>query len=141
MANASDYLRTDIGAKFLNRQTGAALPITLYAAAIVGNMTSDGTGGAEVSTGGGTLYARVEILANDFTETPASSGIFINQTAIDFPVAGTAWGSVESIGVYDVATAGTGNLIFFDDLTGGAVSVTTGITLTIPAGSLVVTIA
>ena len=138
MANASDYLRTDIGAKFLNRQTGAALPITLYAAAIVGNMTSDGTGGTEVPTGG-TLYARVEILANDFTETPASSGIFINQTAIDFPVAGTAWGSVESVGVYDAATVG--NLIFFDDLTGGAVSVTTGITLTIPAGSLVVTIA
>ena len=138
MANASDYLRTDIGDKFLNRQTGAALPITLYAAAIVGNMTSDGTGGTEVSTGG-TLYARVEILANDFTETPA--GTFTNQTAIDFPVAGTAWGSVESIGVYDAATAGTGNLIFFDDLTGGAVSVTTGVTLSIPVGSLVVNIA
>ena len=133
MANASNYLRTDIGAKYLNGLAGSST-LTLYLAAFVGSMAADETGGTEPVGNG---YARVAIGTSKFSQSPA--GTFTNTDAFSFPVASGSWGSIESIGVYDASTGG--NLIIFDDLTGGAVTVSTGITLTIPIGDLDVTVA
>ena len=135
MANASNYLRTDIGAKYLNGLAGSGT-LTLFLAAFVGNMAADETGGTE-HTIGVDGYARVAIGTSQFAESPA--GTFTNISAFSFPVASGSWGSIASIGVYDAASGG--NMILFDDLTGGAVTVGTGITLTIPIGDLDVTVA
>lgn len=84
-------------------------PGTVYVAAFT-VAPSDAGGGTEVSTAGGTNYARVAV-TNNSTNWPAATGTSpaskTNGTAINFNVAGAAWGTVVAGAVYDAPTGGT----------------------------------
>jgi hypothetical protein len=104
---------------------GTALYVALYTSAPTAS-----TAGTEVS---GTSYARVQVATWD----AASNGATANTSVITFPTAGGSWGTVAAGSVMDASTAG--NLLFFDDFTGVAVS--TGGVFSIAAGSFDVTLA
>jgi hypothetical protein len=94
--------------------------------------TADGT---EVSTGGGTLYARVN--ATGFFSA-ASAGSSANQSAITFPVAGASWGTVTHAAVCVAGTAGVFDILYFGAL-GTPKVVGVGDQLNFAIGALVVT--
>ena len=118
----SNYLET----KVLDHVFGATAytaPSTLYVALYTA-APSDTGGGTEVS---GTGYARQ-------TATFTTSGdTTSNDSAIEFPTAGSNWGTVTHVGVFDALTSG--NLLVYGTL---AVSklVESGDVFRIPAGDL-----
>ena len=63
-------------------------------------------GGTEVSTGGGTLYQRTQVIFGAPT-----NGVVSNSAPVAFPVAGAAWGTVHAVGLFDDQVAG--NLLYF----------------------------
>ena len=118
----SNYLET----KVLDHVFGATAytaPSTLYVALYTA-APSDTGGGTEVS---GTGYARQTAT---FTTSGATTS---NDAAIEFPTAGSNWGTVTHVGVFDASTAG--NLLVYGTL---AVSklVESGDVFRIPAGDL-----
>jgi hypothetical protein len=94
---------------------------------------SDSSAGTEVTTAGGTLYARVDLAGADFSA--ASGGAITNANTITFPTAGASWGTVVAAAITDSTTEGGGNVIIWGDL---AVSkaVAADDTLSFPAGSI-----
>jgi hypothetical protein len=109
----SDYLENKVNDHVLGGPDYTR-PATVYVAAYTAAPTDAG-GGTEVTTAGGTSYARVPV-TNDSTNWPASSsGLKSNGTAISFPVAGASWGPVVAAGVFDAATSG--NLLYWGTLT------------------------
>lgn len=118
----SNYLET----KVLDHVFGATAytaPATLY----VGLYTaapSDTGGGTEVS---GTGYARQ-------TATFTTSGdTTSNDSAIEFPTAGSNWGTVTHVGVFDASTSG--NMLVYGSLSTSKL-VESGDVFRIPAGDL-----
>ncbi len=108
-------------------------PTTLYAAAFVG--ATDGlTGGTEASGGS---YARVAI-TNNQTNFPAANPT-LNANPITFPPATAAWGTVNCIRLYDASSGG--NLIAGALLSPAATMDASGITLSVAAGNLSLTVA
>lgn len=109
----ADYLE----GKILDHVLGGG-DFTRPASVYVGILTTaptDSGGGVEVSGG---AYARVA-LTNNATNWPASSGtnptIKANGTAVTFPRATAAWGTVQAFGIFDASTSG--NLLFWGTLT------------------------
>lgn len=86
-------------------------PSTVYVALSTGLATA-----AVVEPSGG-AYARVAV-TNNSTNFPAATGgspaSKANGTAITFPTATGSWGTVQSVAIYDAATAG--NLLFQGNL-------------------------
>lgn len=98
----------------------------------VGLFTTDPTdadSGTEVS---GTDYAR-ESVTFSVTDDTAS-----NTAAIEFTAAGSNWGTVTHVGIYDAASSG--NLIAHASLTASK-AIDTGDVFRIPTGDLDVTLA
>ena len=98
----------------------------------VGLFTTDPTdadSGTEVS---GTSYAR-EAVTFSVTDDTAS-----NTAAVEFTAAGSNWGTVSHIGIYDASTGG--NLIAHAALTASK-AIDTGDVFRIPTGDLDVTLA
>lgn len=94
--------------------------------------TPNGSDGnvTEPSTSG-TAYARVTTAGGDWGA--ASSGAITNANALTFATAtGGGWGTVTHVVVYDSATVGAGNLLWWDDITSQAVPA--GVTVSIPVG-------
>lgn len=114
---------------------------TLYVALFVntsGNAATNLESGVltdEVSTSGGTLYARRAIAFS-----AASGGTSSTNATITFDTAGANWGSITHVAVMDGATAGAGNVLYW-----GAASIAktiqTGDTFSISAGNLTVSLA
>ncbi|HIK61738.1 MAG TPA: hypothetical protein EYF98_13725 [Planctomycetes bacterium] len=130
MANASNFLRTQIGTEFLN--IGAAtLPTVLYVALFTDSVNAAGTG-TEV-TGGS--YARKQISASSFTDDGV--GGFSLNTALEFVTATASWGTIVSMGIYDAS--GAGNLIVFDDLA-ATKTIANGDAFRFNSGSIIVNI-
>lgn len=108
----SDYLE----AKVLDHVLGGGdytRPGTVYVALFTAT-PADAGGGTEVSGGS---YARAAV-TNNATNFPAASGTVTtksNGTAITFPKATAAWGTVTAFGIFDAATAG--NLLYWGSLT------------------------
>jgi|LWDU01.1.fsa_nt_gi hypothetical protein len=109
MANASNFLRTQIGKGYLNI-LAPSLPSTLHIALFTDFQTAADASVLEV-TGGS--YARKAISASSFTDD--LTGGFTLNTALEFVTATASWGTILSMGIYDASVAG--NLIVFDDLT------------------------
>ena len=88
-------------------------PATVYLALFTVTPTSAG-GGTE-ATGG--AYARVAI-TNNSTNWPAASGagpgVKANGTAITYPTATVAWGTVVAWALFDAASAG--NMLYWGSL-------------------------
>lgn len=111
----SDYLE----AKLLDHVLGATAytpPATVYIALYTAAPTDAG-GGTEVSTGGGSLYARVAV-TNNTTNWPNATGTTptakSNGTTFTFPTAGADWGTVTAFGIFDASSGG--NLLYWATL-------------------------
>lgn len=108
----SDYLE----AKVLDHVLGgpdytraASVYVALFTAT-----PADAGGGTEVSGG---AYARVS-MTNNSTNWPAATGTATNKangTAVTFPRATVAWGTVAAFAIFDASTAG--NLLYWGPLT------------------------
>lgn len=109
--------------------SGAAYtaPTTKYLALFTAAPGEAG-GGTEVS---GTSYARQTVA---FTTTGDTSS---NSAAVEFPTAGSSWGTVTYVGVFDASTAG--NLLCYAALTASK-TIDSGDVFRIPAGDLDITL-
>jgi len=128
MAAASNYAE-NLALKFLlGVNTAATRPSAHFVALFTTNPTDAGSG-TEVS---GTYYARTAVA---FTVTDDTA---TNTAAVTFPAAGSNWGTVSHIGIYDASTAG--NLIFHGSVT-TAKQIDSGDTFTISTSNLSITLA
>jgi len=101
MANHSTYLSTAI----LNA-TYRAQAFPAIAQVYVGLFTAaptDAGGGTEVSTSGGTNYARTPITFAAPSGTPPAVE---NSADVVFPVAAASWGALTHIGLFDAVSGG-----------------------------------
>lgn len=94
---------------------------TLYIALSTGVPTDDAGGGFLEPSGG--AYARVAVTNNKTNFTTASNGALENATAITFPQATAAWGTVTHVGILDNSAGGnllaSGALVLSKNITSG----------------------
>jgi hypothetical protein len=125
MAAMSDWLENKC-VDFILRGQAWTPPGTLYVSLHTTSPLDTGAGGGEVSTGGGTNYARKSVTSNASnwaatqggTSTPSSGtgGVTSNVNAITFDTApGADWGIITHFGLWDASTGG--NLVFHGALT------------------------
>lgn len=127
MSAFSDYLEN----KVLDHVFGGnaySAPGTLYLALYTSDPGDDNSG-TECS---GTSYARQTIA---FTVTADTAS---NTSAVEFPTAGSAWGTITHVGILDALTSG--NLLAHGALT-SAKTVASGDVFRVPAGDLDITLA
>lgn len=115
MPGKSDYLATAV-LRHLARNTGLAVPATVYVSLHTATLNKNGTG-AEVSGGG---YARVACStgasgtgSGAVFGAPAANGAnqrVSNASAITFPSPTANWGTVTDFGIWDAASGG--NLLY-----------------------------
>jgi hypothetical protein len=103
-------------------------PATLYLA-LYTVAPDDTGGGTEVS---GTAYAR-QTVAFTVTNDTAS-----NTSAVEFPTAGSSWGTIVAVGIFDQLTSG--NLLAYGNLTASK-TIASGDVFRVPAGDLDITLA
>ena len=127
MAAASNYTE-NLALKFLLTNTTATRPTAWYVALFTTNPTDAGSG-TEVS---GTNYARTAVT---FTVTDDTA---TNSAAVTFAAAGSNWGTVSHIGVYDALSSG--NLLFHGSVT-TAKQIDSGDTFTISTSNLSIVLA
>jgi hypothetical protein len=123
----SDYLEN----KVLDHVFGGvpySAPATLYLALYTSDPGDDNSG-TECS---GTSYAR-QTIAFTVTNDTAS-----NTSAVEFPTAGSAWGTITHVGILDALTSG--NLLAHGALTASKV-VAQGDVFRVPASDLDITLA
>jgi hypothetical protein len=123
----SDYLEN----KVLDHVFGGvaySAPATLYLALYTSDPGDDNSG-TECS---GTSYAR-QTIAFTVTNDTAS-----NTSAVEFPTAGSAWGTITHVGILDALTSG--NLLAHGALTASK-TVAQGDVFRVPASDLDITLA
>jgi hypothetical protein len=123
----SDYLENKVMLHVFGG-TAYTAPSTLYLALYTVAPTDTG-GGTEVS---GTAYAR-QTVAFTVTNDTAS-----NTSAVEFPTAGSSWGTIVAVGVFDQLTSG--NLLAYGNLTASK-TIASGDVFRVPAGDLDITLA
>lgn len=133
----SDYLE----AKLLDHVLGATVfttPSTVFIALFTASL-SDSGGGTEVSTSGGTGYARVSV-TNNTTNWPNASGTSptskSNGTTFTFPTATADWGTVVAFGIFDASSGG--NLLYWATLNANKV-VSNGDTASFSSSTITIT--
>lgn len=127
MAGFSDYLENAVlGYVF----SGASFsqPGTKYVSLFTVAPGEDGTGGTEVS---GTGYARQSVTLTTSGSATTNSG------AVEFPTAGSAWGTIVAAAVYDASSSG--NMLCFNNLTASK-TIASGDVFRINAGDLDITL-
>ncbi len=134
----SDYLEAKLLDHVLGN-TAYSAPATVYVALYTVAPT-DAAGGTEVSTSGGSLYARVAV-TNNTTNWPNATGTTptakSNGTTITFPTAGgSGWGTVVAVGIFDASTSG--NLLYWATLNVNKV-VSSGDTASFAASAITIT--
>jgi hypothetical protein len=128
MAEMSNYLENALINVTL-RATSYTAPTTVYVALYTTDPTDADTG-TECS---GTSYARQAV-----TFGAPSNGASTNSAAVEFPQAGSSWGTITHIGIRDALT--TGNLLYHTPLDASK-TIATGDVFRIATGSLSVTLA
>jgi hypothetical protein len=106
------------GGRILNQQFGAVaptVPASYHFALSTTTPTQSGTNFTEPTTIG-TGYARVSVANDKVTWGNASSSSLTNLIDIEFPQSLASWGTITYIGIYDSATVGAGNLLYFGQL-------------------------
>jgi hypothetical protein len=91
---------------------------------------------APTDTGGGTECSGTGYARQSFTLT-VSGDTASNAAAIEYATAGSSWGTIVAVGVFDALTSG--NLIAYGNLT-DAKAISTGDVLRVPAGDLDITL-
>lgn len=102
-------------------------PATKYVALYTAAPGETG-GGTEVS---GTSYARQTVAFTTSGDTTS------NNAAVEFPTAGSAWGTVTHVGVFDASTGG--NLLCYAALSSSK-TIDSGDVFRIPSGDLDITL-
>jgi hypothetical protein len=128
--NITDFLEL----KLLDHSLGTTSytkPTNVYLALFT-SATSDAAGGTEVSTAGGSLYARQAV-----TFSAAASGSATHAADIAFPVAGASWGTITHIALFDAATGG--NMLWHGPLNASK-AIGSGDQFRMPAGQLTVSL-
>lgn len=97
----SDYLENELLDHVFGNSAYSA-PATLYVALGTDASPSDTT----FTEASGTNYARVAVTNNTTNWNTAASGATSNKTAIAFPTAGGAWGTVTCFAIYDASSGG-----------------------------------
>lgn len=117
MAGASNYLELELLDHVFGGNTAGNV-FTPNATLYMSLHTADPaeTGASEVTNAN--AYARVSIANTTTNWSAASAGAKTNATAINFPTASGAWGTVTHFGFWDSGTHGAGNF-----LVGGSLSV------------------
>ena len=128
MAEMSNYLENALINVTL-RATAFTAPTTVYVALYTTDPTDADTG-TECS---GTSYARQSV-----TFDAPSNGASTNSAAVEFPQAGSSWGTITHIGIRDALT--TGNLLYHTPLDASK-TIATGDVFRIATSSLSVTLA
>ena len=128
MAEMSNYLENALINGTLRATTFTA-PASVFLALYTTDPTDADTG-TECS---GTAYARQSI-----TFGAPSNGVSTNSAVIDFPQAGSAWGTITHIGIRDAVT--TGNLLYHSPLDTSK-TIASGDVFRVASGSLSVTLA
>lgn len=128
MAEMSNYLENALINVTL-RATAFTAPTTVYVALYTTDPTDADTG-TECS---GTSYARQSV-----TFGAPSNGVSTNSAAVEFPQAGSSWGTITHIGIRDALT--TGNLLYHTPLDASK-TIATGDVFRIATSSLSVTLA
>jgi hypothetical protein len=123
----SDYLENKVMLHVFGGSAYSA-PSTLYLALYTVAPTDTG-GGTEVS---GTAYARQTVAFTVTTDTAS------NTSAVEFPTAGSSWGTIVAVGVFDQLTSG--NLLAYGNLTASK-TIASGDVFRVPAGDLDITLA
>ena len=108
--------------------TAYTAPTTLYLA-LYTVVPDDTGGGTEVS---GTSYARQTIAFTVVNDTASKT------SAVEFPTAGSTWGTVVAVGIFDNLTSG--NLLTYGNLTSSK-TIASGDVFRVPAGDLDITLA
>lgn len=127
MSAFSDYLENKVMLHVFGG-TAYTAPATLYLALYTVAPTDTG-GGTECS---GTSYAR-QTVAFTVTNDTAS-----NTSAVEFPTAGSSWGTIVAVGILDQSTSG--NLLAYGNLTTSK-TIASGDVFRVPAGDLDITLA
>jgi hypothetical protein len=113
-----------------NAEFSYSFPATVYAGLFTASPTITGSLTNEVSGGS---YARQAI-----TWATISAGSVANSVAVTFPTAGAAWGTITYVGIMDVVTLATGNMLYFGQL-GTSKTVGTGDQVSFAISALTVT--
>jgi len=108
--------------------TSYTAPTTLYLALYTSD-PGDGNTGTECS---GTAYARQTIAFTVVTDTAS------NNAAVEFPVAGSSWGTITHVGILDQLTSG--NLLAHGALTASK-AIASGDVFRVENGDLDITLA
>ena len=127
MAEMSNYLENALINVTL-RATAYTAPTTIYVA-LYSNDPTDADTGTEIS---GTNYARQSV-----TFGAPSNGASTSSSAVEFPQAGSAWGTITHIGLRDALTSG--NLLYHTALDASK-TIASGDVFRIASGSLSVTL-
>lgn len=132
----SNYLEVKMIDHVLRNTAYTTPGLVVYVALFTDATAQDDAGsGTEVATAG-SAYARIQVTAWD----APSAGATANTNAITFATATAVWGNIRYIGIYDNATAGAGNLLFWGQLSADK-QVDSGDTFSIAAGDLDISIA
>ncbi len=97
----------------------------------------DGTGGVELSGSGYTRVLVVQDGASNTFDDAAAAGIMTSLNAVVFPTATADWTTIVGAGIWNLSSAG--DMLYFQALTGSAVTVNNGDTVRFNAGQVVVT--
>tara|TARA_R100001129_G_scaffold186611_1_gene179215 strand:- start:17327 stop:17740 length:414 start_codon:yes stop_codon:yes gene_type:complete len=137
MSAASDYVENQILDFYLNQGTGAGGSISAPSNIYLGLFTSapsDAGGGTEVSGNG---YTRIEITDKFNNASGTGGSLASNADITGFTADGGAWGTVNSIGIFDHVSSG--NLLFYATISDATVN--DGDSFQISSGNLTVTVA
>lgn len=127
MSAASNYTET-LALTWLLTTSTAQRPTAWYIALFTSDPTDAGSG-TEVS---GTSYARQSVAFTVSGDTAS------NSATVTFPAAGSNWGTISHVGVYDNSSGG--NLLFHGAVTTPK-AIDTGDTFQITSGNLDITLA
>jgi hypothetical protein len=135
MSAASDFLELKVLDHVLRYSTAPYTgPSTLYLGLFTASTGLEtNSPSAEVSTGGGTNYARQTV-----TFAAASTGSSSTNATVTFPAAGANWGTITHVAVMDASTSG--NVLFYGAVTTSK-TIETGDTFQVSSGNLTVSLA
>ena len=130
MAGISNYLQPKVLDRIFRNVAGTGWPATCFAALYTtASPGDDGLSGVEVAAGD---YARQSVAFAAATTTQIANSADVTFTNS----AGSAWGTISGIALWDALTAG--NLLWVGTITPSIV-VTSGVPVKITAGSLIIT--
>jgi hypothetical protein len=110
----TDYMATRVLNNLTLKSTYVVPAGGPYLALFTGAGTDNGSGFTEVSGSG---YARVAATGAAWNAASAGSPLpstITNASTLAFNAATANWGTITSWGLYDIATLGSGNLLFWD---------------------------